>query len=274
LEMSEWQGDAGKAWAAEWRRTDRSFSQLTERLLGTLRDLSLKQVLDIGCGAGELSLAIARGHSRTSVIGVDISPQLIAVARERGAHLANTSFACEDAANWRPEDEFAPDLLISRHGVMFFDDPIAAFTNLAAIAAPAAQVTFSCFRTPAANPFFTEVLTLLPQAPPPSEPNAPGPFAFADRDYVADILKAGGWRDIEFAQVDFPMIAGFGENAIEDAATYFRLIGPAARAAREMDEAARTRFLDRVRTLATRHCHGNVVSLPAAAWIVTATKGR
>ena len=271
--MSEWQGDAGKTWAAEWRRTDLSFSQLTERLLATLRGQSPKQVLDIGCGAGELSLAIARGHPRISVLGVDISPQLIAAARTRGTHLTNTSFACEDAATWRPEADFTPDLLISRHGVMFFGNPPAAFTNLAALAAPAARLTFSCFRAPAANPFFTEVLTLLPQAPPPSDPHAPGPFAFADRDHVAGILQAGGWADIEFTEVDFPMIAGFGENAIEDATTYFRLIGPAARAAREMDDAARTRFLDRVRTMATRNCRENVVSLPAAAWIVTARKG-
>lgn len=272
MEMSEWLGDAGKTWAAEWRRTDRSFFQLTERLLATLRGQSLQQMLDIGCGAGELSLAIARGNPRAAVLGVDVSPQLIAVARERGEHLANTSFVCEDAANWRPEPEFAPDLLISRHGVMFFEDPPAAFTNLAELAAPAAQLTFSCFRAPAANPFFTEVLTLLPQTPAPSDPFAPGPFAFADRDRVAAILQAGGWRDIEFTEVDFPMIAGFGENAIEEATTYFRLIGPAARAAREMDEAARARFLDRVRTLATRNCHENVVSLLAGAWIVTAQR--
>jgi SAM-dependent methyltransferase len=271
MEQSEWLGTAGDTWAAEWHRTDRSFTQLTDRLLASLRGLAPAQVLDIGCGAGELSLAIARGIPGAEVLGVDVSPQLVATAQERGTHLANASFVCADAAQWTPDAGFAPDLLVSRHGVMFFDDPVAAFANLAAGAEPAARLTFSCFRAPSANPFFTEVLRLLPQAPS-GDPHAPGPFAFADSDRVAGILQAAGWHDLQFEAVDFPMIAGSGEHPVEDAVAYFRLIGPAARAAREMDDAARAAFLDSVRELAARNCRENVVSLPAAAWIVTARK--
>jgi SAM-dependent methyltransferase len=270
--MSEWQGTAGTTWANEWRRTDLSFTQLTERLLASLRAQAPTQVLDIGCGAGELTLAIARGHPQATVIGVDVSPQLVEAARARGKHLPNAEFVLADAAQWQPRPGFAPDLLVSRHGVMFFENPPAAFANLAALAKPVARLTFSCFRAPAANPFFTEVLSLLPSAPSPDDPYAPGPFAFAERDHVSRILEAGGWRDLAFEEVDFPMIAGVGERAIDDAVEYFRLIGPAARAAREMDDAARERFLARVRDLAERNCRDNLVSLPAAAWIVTARK--
>ena len=272
LKKSEWQSETGETWAAEWRRTDRSFNHLTERLLASLRGLTLTHVLDIGCGAGELSLAIARGHPEADVVGLDVSPQLIAVARERGSHLPNTGFVCEDAALWTAEPDFAPNLLISRHGVMFFDDPPIAFGNLAAQAAPGARLTFSCFRSPSANPFFTDVLALLPQAPPPGDPLAPGPFAFADRTRVQGILEAGGWGDIGFTEVDFPMIAGVGEHAVSEAVEYFRMIGPAARAASEMEPAARVRFLDRVRELAERNLREGVVSLSASAWIVTAHK--
>jgi SAM-dependent methyltransferase len=270
--MSEWQGTVGTTWANEWRRTDRSFTQLTERLLASLRGQSQTQVLDVGCGAGELSLAIARSHPQATVIGVDVSPQLVEAARARGDNLANVSFVLADAAQWQPEAGFAPDLLVSRHGVMFFENPPAAFANLAALAKPAARLTFSCFRAPAANPFFTEVLMLLPQMPPPGDPYAAGPFAFAERDHVSRILETSGWSDIAFTEVDFPMIAGVGESAIDEAVEYFRLIGPAARAAREMDVATRERFLARVRDLAERNCRDKLVSLPAAAWIVTARK--
>ena len=272
MDKHEWQNEAGATWAAQWRRTDRSFGQLTDRLLAELRGVAPAQVLDIGCGAGELSLAIARGHPDAQVLGVDVSPQLVATARERGEQLGNVGFACADAGEWRPEPGFAPDLLVSRHGVMFFADPPAAFANLAGLAAPGARLTFSCFRAPAANPFLTEVQRLLPEAPPPGDPHAPGPFAFADPQHVRTILRAGGWQDIAFAEVDFPMVAGAGEDPVADAVTYFTSIGPAARAVAGMAPAVRERFLSRVATMAERHCHEGIVALPAAAWIVSAHK--
>ena len=75
-----------------------------------------------------------------------------------------------------------------------------------------------------------------------------------------------------FEPFDFPMIAGTGEDPVGDALAYFSAIGPAAAAAREMDPAARARFFDRVRELVERNCRDGVVSLSAAAWIVTAGK--
>ena len=98
------------------------------------------------------------------MVGVDISPQLIDVARQRGDRLANVSFELADAATWQPDSNFNPELLVSRHGVMFFDDPVAAFSNLAGLSAPGAGMMFSCFRDREENPFFTEVARLLPRA--------------------------------------------------------------------------------------------------------------
>ena len=272
VDKSEWQGRSGETWAEHWRRTDRSFTQLTERLLQATREFHFSRVLDIGCGAGELSLAIARGRPGVQVMGVDVSPQLVAVARERGAHLPNASFAVADAAEWRSAPDAAPDLLVSRHGVMFFDDPSAAFANLARQAQPAASLLFSCFQAAAQNPFFTQIARLLPEEPPALTGGGPGPFAFADRDKVSTILRAGGWDDIVIEPHHFPMIAGIGEDAVEDAVTYFSLIGPGARAAAEMDEPAKTRFFERVRSLCESNEHDGLVALPAAAWLVTARK--
>lgn len=272
MDKSEWQGSSGETWAAEWRRTDRSFTKLTERLLQRTRDFQFGNVLDIGCGAGELSLAIARGRPEVLVTGVDISPALVAAARERSRHLGNVEFELADAAEWTADRESAPDMLVSRHGVMFFDDPPAAFGNLARQAQPGSSLMFSCFRDLAQNPFFTEVVRLLPDAPPAMDPAAPGPFAFADEDWVVSILRSGGWERIAFEKYDFPMVAGAGEDPVEEAFTYFCRIGPAARAAAELEEGARERFFGRLRDMCARHRHEGIVALPAAAWIVTARK--
>ncbi|WP_346783459.1 methyltransferase domain-containing protein [Aurantiacibacter flavus] len=271
MDKTDWQGSQGASWADNWRRTDRSFGILTDRLLTRLRSLEFREVLDIGCGAGELSLAVARNRPAVQVCGLDISPHLVEAAQARGERFGNVTFVCHDASTWRPEDAFAPDQLISRHGVMFFGDPTAAFANLAAVAAPSAKLLFSCFRAPSLNPFMTEVARLLPQ-PAQSDPRAPGPFAFADASYVEQILSAAGWTDITFAPVEFPMIVGTGEDPVADARDYFCTIGPAARALGELDQDERQTFLTKLDALSERNCREGIVSLPAAAWLVSAQR--
>lgn len=273
MDKSDWQGGQGQTWAAEWRRTDRSFTAVTEKLLQRLRGLNFSQALDIGCGAGELALAVARGRSSARVIGVDISPHLIATARERGANLPNAAFELSDASQWDAPQGFAPQLLISRHGVMFFDDPVAAFRHLGAIADSGAHLLFSCFRSPSENPFFTEVARLLPEPLPPAPLGAPGPFAFADRARIAAILEEAGWEGVAIDPFDFPMIVGAGDDPVSDAVDYFASIGPAGKAAQAMSEADREAFFGRVRELARANLADGLVSLPAAGWIVSARKG-
>lgn len=269
----EWQGKSGDSWAAEWKRTDRSFGALTEHLLARTREFPFRHALDIGCGAGELSLAMARGHPQARVVGVDVSPGLVEMARERAGHLSNVEFELADAAQWRPADEFTPQLLISRHGVMFFADPPAAFANLASFAADGAGLLFSCFRDRNENPFFTEIGALLPASPVPSDPYAPGPFAFAEREHVASILGDAGWGDIAFEPFEFAMIAGAGDDPVDDAMGYFTRIGPAAAAMREMDDIARVGTLRAIRQVVEDNCRDGIVALRAACWIVTARRG-
>ena len=271
-DTSEWVGRTGQSWASEWRRTDRSFAPLTERLLARTREFAFGSALDVGCGAGELSLALARGRPNGRAIGVDVSPHLVAAARGRGGNLPNVAFEIGDAAQWWPPAGFAPELVVSRHGVMFFDDPVGAFTHLAELAAPAAGLLFSCFRAFTENPMFTELARLMPDDTPGPASDGPGPFAFADPALVEALLTEAGWRGVTFEPVDFAMIVGAGPDPVEDALGYFRTIGPAARAAAAMDEADRERLFEGVRALAGRHLHGGMVALRAACWIVTARK--
>ena len=266
----EWQGRVGQSWASEWRRTDRSFTDLTSELARRLAQLDYTSVLDIGCGAGELSLIAAKTRPQAQVLGLDISPDLVTTARERGGEQSNLRFALGDAAQWCPDDGYAADLLISRHGVMFFADPVAAFANLRANSAPGATLMFSCFRDLLDNPFFREIGRLLPRSDgPPPDPNAPGPFAFADQERVSGILSEAGWRDLVFDRFDFRMLAGAGEDPIAEAMAYFARIGPAARAMAEMEEARRARVLASLAEFLPDHLQDGIVSLTASVWIVT-----
>lgn len=266
----DWTGSVGSAWAEEWRRTDRSFGALTYKLLDPAAIGSFAAALDIGCGAGELVQRLAAAHPAADVLGIDISSELVAVARARCASLANAQIAEADAATWQAPEGRSPDLLISRHGVMFFADPVAAFSHLREQAAPAARLRFSCFRAPKENAWATALASILPTPSQPSDPEAPGPFAFADRARVEKILTAAGWTGVAFEPLDYEMIAGEGDSAIEEAQAYFQRIGPAARALREIPENARPAALEKLRSMVEAHHQSGRVTLDAAAWIVTA----
>lgn len=272
-DRSDWEGRTGQKWAQEWRRTDRSFAEVTQRLLDAARRGPVRRVLDVGCGAGELSLALAREHAHAQILGIDVSESLIEVARQRGDRLRNAHFDLADAATWSAPD-FAPDLVVSRHGVMFFPDPVSAFANLRAQAAPGARLVFSCFRDRRDNPWASRIADLLPAgtlAPP--EPGAPGPFAFSDPAHVESILSAAAWREVSFTQVDYAYVAGAGGDPVGDALSYFLTIGPAAAAAAELEPEERSIFVDRLETFLIGHRDGSIVALPAAAWIVAARAG-
>jgi SAM-dependent methyltransferase len=267
---NEWREAVGRSWAENYRLTDRAFAGLTERLLGRIGGCEGKQALDIGCGAGEVSLALARGNPSAKIIGVDVSPHLVEAANQRGASLDNVSFVLADAGTWKPE-QFAPQLLVSRHGVMFFDVPVMAFANLRGIAANEARMVFSCFREVRHNPWASELASIL-SVPTPGSSTAPGPFAFAETGHVHGILDNAGWREAEFEEVDFAYVAGVGEDPIADALEFFKRIGPAAPVLRSLSGDARDQAEEWIRGWLEEHRSGNLVAFPAAAWIVTASK--
>ncbi len=271
-DKSQWEGRVGRTWAAEWRRTDRSFTGLTDVLLGQAATRTFRRALDIGCGAGELSLALARSHVGAEVVGIDVSAELIDIARERSGYLGNVFFDHGDAADWRLPG-YAPELLISRHGVMFFDHPVAAFTHFHSIAAPGARLVFSCFRDISENPWADRVVSLLPpDAAAPINPLAPGPFSMADQTQVRGILLESGWVDVRLEPVDFAFVLGAGEAPIDDAMSYMLNIGPAAGAARMLGDEDRAAFIGRLRRFLGNNVEGNLIALKAGAWVVTANK--
>lgn len=266
-DKSEWQDRVGRAWAENWQLTDRSLAGLTEQLLRVISDLPGTRIADIGCGAGELSLALSRQRPDAQVTGVDVSQDLVDAARDRAGG-SGAEFVLADASQWQPA-RGAPDLLVSRHGVMFFDDPVSAFTHLRQVSVPGARLAFSCFRSREENAWMSGLAGLLPGMPAP-DPAAPGPFAFADPERISSILTAAGWSGLRIEPHDFAYVAGAGEQAAADATELFARIGPLASVIRELHGEAREVLNARLAHWIGRHQQDDLVAFPAAAWIVTA----
>jgi len=274
----DWIGRVGDTWADEWRRTDRSFADLSrhlDRAIAAAAPAGAFRALDIGCGAGGTTLALAAARTDATIVGIDLSEALVAVARDRrnaadgpgqAVAAARVDFVGGDVLDLA--GVHGPfDLLYSRHGVMFFDDPVVAFTRLHSAATPGARLVFSCFRARADNAFATAPAEALGLAPPAA---GPGPFAFADRDHVAAILAAAGWRRAMATPVDFAYRAGAGADAVADALDLLQRIGPAAAALRTQSGEERTASVERLRAVIARYRVGDAVDFPAAAWIWSA----
>jgi len=264
-----WNGTAGRAWVEEQALVDGVLAPFQELLLDEVRAARPRRVLDVGCGTGSTTVAVAkllRDGGRCT--GVDVSEPMIAAARDRAEReRAPASFVCADAQT----HAFEPgsfDMVLSRFGVMFFADPVEAFSNLGRAARDGAELRFVAWRSPAENPFMTTAeraaAPLLPHLPP-REPDAPGPFAFADAQRLARILEDGGWTAIDIQPIDVPCT--MPEPGL---IRYLSRFGPVGAALGEADEPTRTRILESVRAAFDPFVHGDVVRYTAACWMVGA----
>jgi SAM-dependent methyltransferase len=273
-EAFDWRGRVGEVWAQEWRRTDRALAPLNDALLAeaTAGPTAGRRILDLGCGAGTTSFALADAVPRAAITGVDLSDALIAVARQRAANRAGLAFEVGDASCWVPADGAPFDAIVSRHGVMFFDDPVAAFAHLRTIMGPDARLVFSCFRARADNEW-AEALRPIVEAYAPQllagPPPPTGPFAFADPARITQILTAAGFAAPRIAPFDFDYVAGEGDDPVAQAVTLFRRIGPFAAMLREVDDARAAAAVDQLAKVAAAHLSGGRIAFRAAAWIVS-----
>lgn len=270
-QIEYWNGKVGETWVQMQERMDLALTPVTAALLAAASPQAGELVLDIGCGAGETTLAMDAvvgegGHA----IGLDISEPLLARARARAeALLSEAEFIAADASAWAEESGF--DLILSRFGVMFFADPQPAFAHLHGLAAPGGRMVYACWQPAARNLWATLPLTalagLLP-AQPPADPHAPGPFAFADAARVATMMEAAGWQDVGFHSLTFEMMVGDGDDPVGAAVSFNLRIGPAARAVREagIGDAAKPVLAAALQP----HLRDGQVRLPGAVWLVTA----
>ncbi|MGT2431847.1 class I SAM-dependent methyltransferase [Cupriavidus basilensis] len=268
-QMALWNGRAGRAWVESQALLDQMFKPFENLLAEVARAGSWRRVLDVGCGTGGTTLAVARQlGAKGHCTGIDISEPMIAAARARARQEDTTaSFIRADAQT----HAFAPasfDMIISRLGVMFFDNPVLAFANLRRAASGDAGLRCLAWRSAAENPFMTTAeraaAPLLPNLPA-RQPGAPGQFAFADRHRVASILEESGWAAIDIQPIDVECT--LPENALTG---YLTRLGPVGLVLEDADERTRAQVIDTVRAAFDPYVHGEEVRYTAACWMVSA----
>jgi ubiquinone/menaquinone biosynthesis C-methylase UbiE len=266
-----WNGRAGHAWVDAQELLDAILRPFEDRLVDEVRAGSVQRVLDVGCGTGATTLAVARllAGARGSCVGVDISQPMVAAARERAQQEGvPASFICADAQR----HAFEPasfDMVISRFGVMFFDSPVQAFENLRQAARGGALLRALAWRSPAENPFMTTAeraaAPLLPNMPA-RQPGAPGQFAFADRERVSSILEESGWTGIDIQPMDVECAM-----SEKDLNGYFTRLGPVGLMLQEEpDERKRAQVIETVRAAFEPFVRGDEVRFTAACWLIGA----
>jgi SAM-dependent methyltransferase len=262
-----WNGDVGTAWAENHARMDQLLDPLSRSALKALSAQRGERVLDVGCGCGDTTLRLA--ESGVKATGIDISTPMLALARKRAAdRKLDAQFVLADATTHHFEQAF--DALFSRFGVMFFADPVAAFTNLRKALVANGRVTFVCWQEPSVNPWIALPLSaarpFLPEQPP-MDPRAPGPFAFADRSYVNDLLTRAGFTGVAIDPLETSLSIG---ATVDEALTFTVKMGPLSRALLTAEPPARERAIAAVGDALRREAKGNGISLGARCWIVRA----
>jgi SAM-dependent methyltransferase len=267
-----WNDRAGQRWVIADGFLVEMLAPISAVLLERTAPQPGERVLDVGCGAGQTTVDVARLVGPTgSVLGVDISAPLLGLARERRGELAHVTYVLADAQT----HAFAPasfDLALSRFGVMFFADPVAAFANLGNATVAGGRLGFACWRSMIENPWFSEPLAAIAahvEPPPRPEPGAPGPFAFADAERVRDILAGAGWRSIAIEPVDLEVKLGADPD---DALRFASEVGPTSLPLADAPPDARAQALASMHSIYTRAHGENGVTMRAAIWLVTASR--
>lgn len=276
-QIAEWNGEQGRRWAELQVDLDGIVLPFGETALQRAAPAAGEQVVDIGCGCGATALALARRVGPSGrVLGVDVSAPMLAVARAQHAaavdHAALAPLAYCEADAAVAALPAANDLLFSRFGLMFFDQPAQALAHLRGALRPGGRLVFVCWRTPRDNAWAVAPLMAARQAlglnPPPADPNLPGPFAFADEARLRGLLAEGGFVQADVQRFDAPVLLGSdARTAAENAAR----IGPVSRLVREVGVAQLPKVLDAiVRAVTPLAGPDGGVRLNGSTWIVSA----
>jgi SAM-dependent methyltransferase len=263
---------SGVTWVAHQRTFDRVLEPIADLLLDAAAPGAGDRVLDVGCGAGTTALAaVGRG---AIVHGIDISDSMVDAARMR---VPSATFDVVDAQTDPLGGPF--DSVISRFGVMFFDDPVAAFANIARHVEPGGRMTFVCWNDQARSTAAwagAEVLrAALPSPPPPLAADAPGPFALADAQRTEQLLATAGWADISISAHELPCELGWPNSDGVEERLAIVLESEAGQLMRdqipEVDQAAP---IEAARASLRGRVVDGTMRLHASVWLVTALRER
>ncbi|WIV58521.1 class I SAM-dependent methyltransferase [Amycolatopsis nalaikhensis] len=259
-----WNGYEGEHWASHADRYDAVNSGFNGYVLDRVR--ADDRVLDIGCGNGQLTrLAGERGRAAT---GVDLSGPMLATARARAADLPDVRFEQADAqVHPFPDGEY--DLAVSRFGVMFFADPVAAFANIRRALRPGGRLAFLCMTALAGTDLGAVFGALAAYLPQPTGPDGSGPTSFADPDRTKAVLGEAGFEDVECTRVEADQVWG---RDVPDAARFIGDWGPVRHHLGMVDEATAARAREALTEALRPFAGPDAVRLRGTAWLVTAKR--
>ena len=275
-QIAFWNAKAGNKWVEYQAQLDKQIGVLGDAMLSAVGLGTGHRVLDIGCGCGATALQAAAlvGASGT-VTGVDVSAPMLERARARARQdgLSQVHFREADVQ----ADALGTalyDRVISRFGVMFFTDPVAAFRNVRAAMAPKGRLAFVCWRGADENPWMSEPVKAAArhvELPPAAPADAPGPMAFADPERVRRILNAAGLGAIEIVKHDAPCVIGGGGD-LDTCVDFLFNVGPLSRALMSADfnEQSKAAIRASVCDVLRPYLTPDGVVMPCAVWIVTA----
>ena len=230
---ANWNSKTGQAWVNNDLKMDLHLEVITTLLFKEFETLGNKHVLDVGCGSGTTSKLLSDQVGSTgSVEGVDISRPLLELAQAKYGTIENIRFTNADAQSFEFKKSFY-DQIVSRFGVMFFENPIAAFTNMRQSLKPNGKLNFVCWSALEENEFFILPLKIVLKylnKPLPNPSKAPGPLAFSNKPYLLKILQSSEFKNIKIKTVETEMLSF---DPVEEQVRFFNKMGLAAQMKKE-----------------------------------------
>ena len=266
-QASSWGGGEGEFWAQLHTDYERLLGVFDSTLVEAAAVAADDRCLDIGCGTGATARALARRATRGSVVGLDLSGPMLAVARDSAqrAELDNIAFVQADAQVY-PFDPGSFDVAVSRMGCMFFADPAAALVNIAGALRPGGRLACTVWQAAEVNPWITALDEAFGDDRPVAADGvgyAPGPFSMGDRELCVSLVEAAGFVDVAVEGLDVPLAFGtvseaqaFLESWMDD----------------DLDEDARERTFTSVHRLVLDHATPEGVRLRSATWLISARR--
>jgi len=263
-----WNGRGGDAWVETQDVMDRVLGPIGDALVEAVAVLAPRRVLDVGCGSGQTTVAVARRCRDAEVVGIDISEPMVVAARARAEREAIDVRVVRADVQHHELPAASVDVVMSRFGVMFFDDPVRAFENLRVAASGGGALRVVTWRGIDENPFMSAApraaAPLL--AMPAIDPHAPGPFGLSDPENVRSILERSGWQAIDLAPLDVE--CSMHES---DLVRYFTKVGAVGRVFADLAPDVQDQVVAVVRPAFDPFVDGDEVRFTAACWLVSAS---
>ncbi len=263
-----WNGDAGKKWVGEQEKMDQMLNPLSDVAIDIAEPRFDERVMDVGCGCGATSVELARRGAK--VWGIDVSAPMLSRARKRGEEYPGMVFTEADASSYDFSSE--QQLIFSRFGVMFFANPVEAFTNLRSALVPRGRMVFLCWQAANNNEWISRVgqavKKFLPEPTDVPDPRTPGPFAFAEQAYLEGILSQAGFQNVEFQSLSIDLKLA---STVEEALDFQSNIGPLSAVIAQLEGKTRDEALNAAKEVLQDSMSAEGIKLGSAVWLVTAS---